>query len=140
MSNRRWTRRSGVSQRGNTLFLVAASMVVILGLSALAIDLVSFYVARSEAQRSADAAALAGATFWSRSGCTSTTSGCSGFHGDRSKNCRSGERPADVLQQSLGVLDGERLGHSYSGDLQSRRRWWPGGGKHLRKALDDAEL
>jgi hypothetical protein len=54
-------------------------MVVILGLSALAIDLVSFYVARSEAQRSADAAALAGATYWSRSGCTSTTSGCSGF-------------------------------------------------------------
>jgi Putative Flp pilus-assembly TadE/G-like len=66
-------------QRGNTLLAVAASMTVILGLAALGIDLISFYAARSEAQRSADAAALAGATFWSRSGCTSSSSGCSGF-------------------------------------------------------------
>jgi hypothetical protein len=66
-------------QRGNTLLAVAASMTVILGLAALGIDLISFYAARSEAQRSADSAALAGATFWSRSGCTSSSSGCSGF-------------------------------------------------------------
>jgi Putative Flp pilus-assembly TadE/G-like len=69
----------GQYQRGNTLLMVAASMTVILGLAALGIDLISFYAARSEAQRSADAAALAGATFWSRSGCTSSSSGCSGF-------------------------------------------------------------
>jgi hypothetical protein len=59
--------------------MMAASMTVILALAALGVDLVSFYAARSEAQRSADAAALAGATFWSRSGCTSSSSGCSGF-------------------------------------------------------------
>ena len=59
--------------------MVAASMTVILALAALGVDLVSFYAARSEAQRSADAAALAGATLWSRSGCTSSSSGCSGF-------------------------------------------------------------
>jgi hypothetical protein len=69
----------GESQRGNTLVMVAASMTMILGLAALGVDLISFYAARSEAQRSADAAALAGATFWSRSGCTSSGSGCSGF-------------------------------------------------------------
>jgi hypothetical protein len=66
-------------QGGNTLVMVAASMTVILGLAALGVDLISFYAARSEAQRSADGAALAGATFWSRSGCTSSGSGCSGL-------------------------------------------------------------
>jgi hypothetical protein len=72
-------RRRVTYQRGNTLVMVAASMTVILALAALGVDLISFYAARSEAQRSADAAALAGATFWARSGCTSSGSGCSGF-------------------------------------------------------------
>jgi len=72
-------RRRVTYQRGNTLVMVAASMTVILALAALGVDLISFYAARSEAQRSADAAALAGATFWSRSGCTSGGSGCSGL-------------------------------------------------------------
>jgi hypothetical protein len=44
-----------------TLFMVAASLFVLLGTAGLAIDLVSLYVARSEAQKAADAAALAGA-------------------------------------------------------------------------------
>ncbi len=72
-------RRPVTYQGGNTLVMVAASMTVILALAALGVDLISFYAARSEAQRSADAAALAGATFWSRSGCTSGGSGCSGL-------------------------------------------------------------
>lgn len=72
-------RQRATYQRGNTLLMVAASMTAVLGLAALGVDLISFYAARSEAQRSADAAALAGATFWSRSGCTSGGSGCSGF-------------------------------------------------------------
>jgi hypothetical protein len=72
-------KKQGECQRGNTLLMVAVSMTVILGLASLGVDLISFYAARSEAQRSADAAALAGATFWSRSGCTSGGSGCSGF-------------------------------------------------------------
>jgi hypothetical protein len=44
-----------------TIFMVAASLFVLLGTAGLAIDLVNLYVARSEAQRAADAAALAGA-------------------------------------------------------------------------------
>jgi hypothetical protein len=44
-----------------TLFMVAASLFMLLGVAGLAIDLVSLYVARSEAQRAADSAALAGA-------------------------------------------------------------------------------
>ena len=74
MAKRRISERS--RERGISLFMVAAAMVVILGLAALAIDLVSLYLARSEAQRGADAAALAGATIFVSSGCTSG-SGCS---------------------------------------------------------------
>jgi hypothetical protein len=62
-------------EAGATLYLVAASLVVLLGMSALAIDLVSFYVVRNEAQRAADAGALAGATILAQ-GCTSASRGC----------------------------------------------------------------
>src|SRR6185369_16706545 len=41
-----------------------------------AIDLVSLYLGKSEAQRAADAAALAGATVFVSTGCTSTSAGC----------------------------------------------------------------
>jgi hypothetical protein len=50
--------------------LVAISLVTMLGLAALAIDIVTLYVARAEAQRSADAAALAGAKMLVDSGLT----------------------------------------------------------------------
>ena len=59
------------NQRGNSLFLVAASLFVLLGISALAIDLAKMYVTRNEAQRAADAAALAGAKTFIDSGFTS---------------------------------------------------------------------
>jgi hypothetical protein len=52
-----WSRK----EEGMTLFMVAALLFVLLGMAAVAVDLVSFYVNRSEAQRAADAAALAGA-------------------------------------------------------------------------------
>lgn len=48
-------------ERGISLFLVAVSLVVLAGMAAMAIDLASLYVARNEAQRAADAGALAGA-------------------------------------------------------------------------------
>ncbi len=67
--------RSAGRERGATLVLVAVSLVVLLSVSALAIDLGMLYVARNEAQRAADAAALAGAYTFITSGCTST-GGC----------------------------------------------------------------
>jgi Putative Flp pilus-assembly TadE/G-like len=64
------TARRGESgtERGSTLYIVAASLVVLLGLAGLAIDLAALYVGRSEAQRAADAAALAGADTFVTSG------------------------------------------------------------------------
>src|SRR5689334_13170558 len=58
-------------ERGVTILLVAVALVVILGLAALGIDVVTLYVARTEAQRAADAAALAGARAFVASGFTS---------------------------------------------------------------------
>jgi hypothetical protein len=69
----RGTRESRVAgrERGATLLFVAVALVALLSLAALAIDLGMLYVARNEAQRAADAAALAGAYTFITSGCTS---------------------------------------------------------------------
>ncbi len=64
------------AQRGVTLVFVALALVGLLGVMALAIDLGILYVARSEAQRAADAAALAGAEVFYTEGCTSASGGC----------------------------------------------------------------
>ncbi|MGH7563136.1 MAG: pilus assembly protein TadG-related protein [Gemmatimonadota bacterium] len=48
-------------QRGATIVLVAILLVALLGMAALAIDVGMLYTARTESQRTADAAALAGA-------------------------------------------------------------------------------
>lgn len=63
-------RRARNKERGQTILLVAVSMITLLGLAALAIDVVTLYVARSEAQRAADAGALAGAKMLVDSGLT----------------------------------------------------------------------
>jgi putative Flp pilus-assembly TadE/G-like protein len=68
--------RAREAERGISLFLVAVGMVMLLGILGLGVDLVSLYVARSEAQRAADAAALAGATVFVTTGCTSASGGC----------------------------------------------------------------
>src|SRR5579884_564610 len=70
-------------ERGSTVFLMAMSMVFMVAMAALAIDVVVLYVVRSEAQRAADAAALAGAHVFVSSGLTSglvtdTTTLCNG--------------------------------------------------------------
>ena len=60
MNNPRTFHRAG--ERGITILLVAVAMIAVLAMAALAIDVVTLYVARAEAQRAADAAALAGAS------------------------------------------------------------------------------
>src|SRR5580700_9902258 len=57
-------------ERGQTIILVAISLVSLLALAALAIDIATLYSARSEIQRAADAAALAGAKAIADSGIT----------------------------------------------------------------------
>jgi uncharacterized membrane protein len=64
-------------ERGVTILLVAVAIVVVLAMAALAIDVVTLYVARTEAQRAADAAALAGAKAFVTVGFTSSLPGFS---------------------------------------------------------------
>lgn len=64
------------AERGAALVLVASMLVALLAAASLAIDLGTLYVARSEAQRAADAAALAGASTFATSGCFSASAGC----------------------------------------------------------------
>jgi Putative Flp pilus-assembly TadE/G-like len=61
MSPGRLEKEQRARWKGQTLVLVAMGLVMIIAMAGLAIDLASLYVARSEAQRAADAAALAGA-------------------------------------------------------------------------------
>ena len=67
---RRGCREAQKNQRGVTLALMAASIVAMLAMAALSIDVASLYTANCEAQRAADAAALAGARWLSISGMT----------------------------------------------------------------------
>src|SRR6266536_3478894 len=62
--------RSRRGERGVTMVLVAIAMVSIIAMAALSIDVVTLYLAREEAQRAADAGALAAARFLSISGVT----------------------------------------------------------------------
>ena len=55
-------RKTYPSRRGGTLIIVAVSLVAVMSAMALAIDLGMLYKNRSDAQRTADAAALAGAS------------------------------------------------------------------------------
>ncbi|HXZ41197.1 MAG TPA: pilus assembly protein TadG-related protein [Terriglobales bacterium] len=57
-------------ERGQTIALVAISLVSLLAMCALAIDVVTLYVARGEAQRAADAAALGAAKVLADAGVT----------------------------------------------------------------------
>lgn len=61
-------RRPGLDQRGVTIVLVALALVALMGVTALAIDIGMLLTARTEAQRTADAAAHAGAVEWLMSG------------------------------------------------------------------------
>src|SRR5271169_3878077 len=70
------SRRHG--ERGVTILLVAIAMVAIIGIAALSIDVVTLYLAREEAQRSADAAALTAARVLSLSGVTGDPNNVSG--------------------------------------------------------------
>src|SRR5262249_26522906 len=65
--------RKNRGQRGVSFLLVVAGMFSILAMAALAVDVVIIYTARSEAQKAADAAALAGAKMFVTAGITSNS-------------------------------------------------------------------
>src|SRR5580692_4227707 len=60
-------------ERGQTIVLVAISILSLLAMASLAVDLVTLYVAKGQIQHAADAAALAGAKAFVDSGLTSNS-------------------------------------------------------------------
>jgi Flp pilus assembly protein TadG len=68
-------------ERGVTMVLVAIAMVAIISIAALSIDVITLYLAKEEAQRSADNAALAAAKIISLSGLTADPSNGNGNWG-----------------------------------------------------------
>jgi putative Flp pilus-assembly TadE/G-like protein len=78
IASRRKMARKWNAERGATLVMIAGALAVILTAAALSIDLGALYVQRSEAQRAADAGALAGAQVFATSGCTLNASCLSG--------------------------------------------------------------
>lgn len=69
--NRRRAHHQRRGERGVSFLLVVAGMFAILAMAALSVDLVMMYSARADAQKAADAAALAGARMFVTSGITS---------------------------------------------------------------------
>src|SRR5436853_7210793 len=63
--------RKQSQERGQTIALVALTIVTLLAMAALAIDIVTLYVAKGEVQRAADVAALVAAKAFVDSGVTS---------------------------------------------------------------------
>lgn len=70
----KFRRETNSRDLGVTMVLVALAMVAIIAMAAMSIDLVTLYLAREEAQRAADAGALAAARIISVSGITGTAS------------------------------------------------------------------
>jgi Flp pilus assembly protein TadG len=77
-SREREREREREKERGVTLALVAVAIVSIIGMAALSIDIGTLYQAKAEAQRAADAAALAAARVISISGITGDPSNTAG--------------------------------------------------------------
>jgi Flp pilus assembly protein TadG len=92
------------TERGVSLLVVAGGLVMLLAIGAITIDLGSFYLARDEAQRAADAAALAAAKVLADSGCVG------------SGTCATAESAA--TQKAISVGDQNTIG-GQSVSLQS---------------------
>ena len=87
-------------ERGVTMVLVAVAMVAIIAMAALSIDVVTLYLAREEAQRSADTAALAAARVLSLSGVTGDPQNTTGHWPDA---CNAATQVAQALGNTNAI-------------------------------------
>ncbi len=90
-------------ERGVTMVLVALCMMAMIAMAALSIDVVTLYLAREEAQRSADAAALAAARIISLSGITNIGTAASSPADWQSICGNSATASAKVAAQALAL-------------------------------------
>lgn len=91
-------------ERGATLVVVTICLAALVAMAALAIDVASLYVAHGEAQRAANAAALAAANMFVRTEITSA----SNF--PLSKVCQTGDTTTATYDAALATLSGNLVG------------------------------
>ena len=104
--------QSKKNESGQTVFIVAVTLVVVLGMAALAVDVTFFYAAYSQAQKAADAAALPGAKAFVSTGFTSgqlgdpASGGCSkpSIQGWLSPMCGPSTASYDVVPSEVRCL------------------------------------
>jgi hypothetical protein len=96
-------------ERGQTIILVAISLVSLLAMAALAIDIVTLYVARSEVQRAADAAALAAAKGIADSGFTTLPTGDPNYAGAQAlaKTVATNAVNAILTSPGINLINGQ---------------------------------
>ncbi|HEV2388214.1 MAG TPA: pilus assembly protein TadG-related protein [Candidatus Acidoferrales bacterium] len=97
-------------ERGATLVILGLALVALIGVLSLAIDLGMLYVGRNEAQRAADAAALAGAYKFSVSPCTAPGGDCSSDTNAQAAARSQAEAVGDtnfVLSQQVNIADAD---------------------------------
>ncbi|HEX5411702.1 MAG TPA: pilus assembly protein TadG-related protein [Terriglobia bacterium] len=95
-------------EAGSVLLIIAAAMVVMLAVSALAIDVANLYLARNQAQRAADSAALGGAYAFLQSGCL--TGGCTSGGPQETLGRQYAESSGDqnyIAGQLASIQDGD---------------------------------
>jgi Putative Flp pilus-assembly TadE/G-like len=100
--------RSFDKKTGSVLLIVAFAMVLMLAVSAFAIDLANFYLARSQAQRAADSGALAGAYAFVQSSCI--TGGCTAGGPQEALGRQYAEASGDqnyIAGQLASIQDGD---------------------------------
>jgi Flp pilus assembly protein TadG len=85
------------------MILVAVAMVAIIAMAALSIDVITLYLAREEAQRSADQAALAAARVISLSGITGDPTNASGYWSSICAPAGSATQAATAVAKLGGV-------------------------------------
>jgi len=90
--------RSSHDDRGVSILIIAVSMVFVLGMAGLGIDLASLYVGRSQAQRAADAGALAAAQY--------LASKCTASSGSISADCQATAKERAVAVTNANLIAG----------------------------------
>ncbi|HEX5411024.1 MAG TPA: Tad domain-containing protein [Terriglobia bacterium] len=92
------TGKNRYSDRGVSIMIIAVSMVFVLGMAGLGIDLASLYVGRSQAQRAADAGALAAAQYLAQS--------CTAASGSVSPECQASAKERAVAVTNANLIAG----------------------------------
>ncbi|MGH9512504.1 MAG: pilus assembly protein TadG-related protein [Terriglobales bacterium] len=92
-------------ERGVTLLITAVAMIPLLGMAALAIDVVTLYSASGEAQKAADAGALAGAKAFVTTGFTSGQLGDPTQSGNQAFACNGSTGYSDLQATAAAQLN-----------------------------------